>query len=244
MSAGVELRRGPDRWLACARRGRSPRRSPHERRGQQLTSYHCCGGVRTSARSTRVYALVLLLLFLVAPVSCVALSAAAQESQARKTYRIGFLRAGQPPTAWVEAFQQGLRELGYIAGKNVVIEFRFTDGGYDQLPQLAGELVRLKVDVIVASGAPAALAAQNATTSVPVVFAGVTSPVEIGLITHLGRPGGNITGWPSTLLISPGSALSYSGNSCPSSGESLSSGTHRIPPTRYSSRGRRSQRAR
>jgi putative ABC transport system substrate-binding protein len=106
---------------------------------------------------------------------------------------IGFLRAGKPPKTWVEAFQQGLRERGYVDGQNVVVEFRFTDGSVDQLPQLAEELVRLKVDVILASTAPSALAAKKATASVPIVFV-VTNPVEIGLVPSLGRPGGNITG--------------------------------------------------
>ena len=73
---------------------------------------------------------------------------AAQAQKPTKVYRIGFLRAGSPPKIWVEAFQQGLRERGYVDGQNVVIEFRFTDGSHDQLPQLAEELVRSKVDVI------------------------------------------------------------------------------------------------
>ena len=118
----------------------------------------------------------------------------AQEHQAGKVYRIGFLRAGQPPKSWVEAFQQGLRERGYVDGQNVVVEFRFTDGSVDQLPRLAEELVRLKVDVIVASAAPPALAAKKATTSVPIVFVSVVDPVELGLIPSLGRPAGNLTG--------------------------------------------------
>src|ERR1700730_3394824 len=98
------------------------------------------------------------------------LAAEAQAQKAGKVYRIGFLRAGQPPKPWVEAFQQGLRERGYVDGQNVVVEFRFTDGSFDQLPRLAEELVRLKVDVILASGAPPALAAKKATTSVPIVL--------------------------------------------------------------------------
>jgi putative ABC transport system substrate-binding protein len=139
--------------------------------------------------------LLLLLLFAFAGFAAVLGAAAhAQEHQVGKAYRIGFLRAGQPPKAWVEAFQQGLRERGYVYGQSVVVEFRFTDGSLEQLPRLADELVRLKVDVIFASGGPPALAAQKASTSVPIVFAGVTSPVEIGLIRSLGRPGGNITG--------------------------------------------------
>ena len=107
---------------------------------------------------------------------------------------IGFLRAGQPPKSWVQAFQQGLRERGYVDGQSVVVEFRSTDGSVDQLPQLVDELVRLKVYVIVASGSSAAIAAKKGTTSVPIVFASVSYPVETGLVASLGRPGGNITG--------------------------------------------------
>jgi putative ABC transport system substrate-binding protein len=103
---------------------------------------------------------------LFASASFVALRGAAAHAQAGKVHRIGFLRDGQPPQSYVEAFQQGLREWGYVDGRNVVIEFRI--GSVDQLPQLAEELVRLKVDVIVASAAPSALAAKKATTSVVV----------------------------------------------------------------------------
>ncbi len=143
--------------------------------------------------SMRVDTLILVFLFLFAPAGFFALSAAsAKEHQPGKVYRIGFLRQGQPPESFVEAFQQGLRERGYVDGQNVVVEFRF--GSLDQLPQLAEELVRLKVDVIAASAASAALAAKKATTSVPIVFATVNYPVEIGLVPSLGRPGGNITG--------------------------------------------------
>jgi putative ABC transport system substrate-binding protein len=124
--------------------------------------------------------------------SCVA--ARAQQPQEKKVYRIGFLRAGQPPKTWVEGFQQGLRERGYVDGQNVVIDFRFTDGSVDQLPRLAEELVRSKVDVIVASAAPPAVAAKKVTTSVPIVFVGVADPVDLGLARSLARPGGNITG--------------------------------------------------
>ena len=90
---------------------------------------------------------------------------AVEAQQAGKVYRIGFLRQGQPPQTFIEAFQQGLREHGYIDGQNVVVEFRF--GSLDQLRQLAEELVRLKVDVIVASSSSAAVPAKNATTSIP-----------------------------------------------------------------------------
>jgi putative tryptophan/tyrosine transport system substrate-binding protein len=128
---------------------------------------------------------------------------AVQAQQAGSVYRIGFLRAGPPPKAWVEAFQQGLRERGYVDGQNVIVEFRFTDGSVGPLPQLADELVQLKVDVILASSGPPALAAKKATTSVPIVFVNVFDPVELGLVPSLGRPGGNLTGLVS---IFPGLA--------------------------------------
>jgi len=118
----------------------------------------------------------------------------AEAQQAGKVYRIGFLRGGPPPESYLDAFQQGLRERGYVYGQNVVVELRTTDGSVDQLPQLAEELLRSKVDVILASAGPAALAAKKATTSVPIVFVGVVDPVGVGLVPSLGRPGGNITG--------------------------------------------------
>jgi len=117
---------------------------------------------------------------------------------AGKVYRIGFLRAGPPPGEFVEAFQQGLGARGYIDGRNVVIEYRSTDGSFDELSRLAAELVRFNVDVILASGAPAAFAARSATTKVPIVFVSVYDPVEIGLVASLARPGGNVTGLSQT----------------------------------------------
>ncbi len=125
-------------------------------------------------------------------------AAHAQELQTGKVYRIGFLRAGQPPERYVEGFRQGLRERGYVYGQNVVVEFRATDGSFDQLPRFVEELVRSKVDVILASAAPAALAAKKVTTSVPIVFVGVFDPVELGLVSSLVRPGANITGLSTT----------------------------------------------
>jgi len=111
---------------------------------------------------------------------------------AGKVYRIGFLRAGQPSKAWVNAFKNGLQEQGFIVGQNVLIEFKL--GSTDQLPQLAEELVRSSVDVILASASSAAVAAKRATTSIPIVMAAVYSPVEVGIVPALGRPGDNITG--------------------------------------------------
>ena len=119
---------------------------------------------------------------------------AAEAQPTGKVYRIGFLSQGQPPKAFLEALQQGLRERGYAEGRNLVWEFRSTDGSLDQLPQFAGDLVRLKVDVILARASSGAMAAKSATTSIPIVFFAVYAPVEIGLVPNLGHPGGNITG--------------------------------------------------
>jgi ABC-type uncharacterized transport system substrate-binding protein len=132
---------------------------------------------------------------------------AIEAQPAGKVYRIGFLRAGQPPETYLEGFQQGLRERGYVYGQNVVVELRATDGSFDQLPRFAEELVRLKVDVILASAAPAALAVRRATTSMPIVFVGVVDPVELGLVPSLGRPGGNITGLATTAADFAGKRL-------------------------------------
>jgi putative ABC transport system substrate-binding protein len=118
----------------------------------------------------------------------------ARAQQEVQAYRIGFLRAGRPPETFGAALQQGLRERGYVVGQNVVIEYRLTEGSFDELPGLVEELVRLNVNVIVASAGPAALAAQQVTKSVPIVFVGVNGPQEVGLVSNLARPGGNITG--------------------------------------------------
>jgi len=120
---------------------------------------------------------------------------AAEAQRAEKVPRIGFLRSGPPPQAFVEGFQQGLRELGYVEGQNIIIEYRFADRGTaEQLADLGSELLRLKVDVILASATPAALAAKNLTRTVPIVFAGVLDPVDSGVVSALSRPGGNVTG--------------------------------------------------
>ena len=97
-------------------------------------------------------------------------------------------------SARIEAFRQGLRELGYVEGKNIVIEWRYAEGKLDRLPALAAELVRLKVDIIVTAGAPATRAAKEATVTIPIVMTQVGDPVGSGFVASLARPGGNITG--------------------------------------------------
>lgn len=122
------------------------------------------------------------------------LNAGAQ--QPAKTPRIAYLAATARSTnpARVEAFRQGLRELGYVEGKNIIIEWRFADGKADRLPALAAELVRLKVDVIVSGGSTATRPAKNATSTIPIVMAQDNDPIANGFVTSLARPGGNITG--------------------------------------------------
>ena len=123
---------------------------------------------------------------------------AAEAQQTGKVHRIGVLvttsRSAQAGN--IKAFQQGLRELGYIEGKNIIIEYRYADGRMDTLPELAGELVRLKVDVIVSNSAVAIQAVETPSKTIPFIFAAITSdPVEDGLVSSMARPGGNVTGF-------------------------------------------------
>jgi putative ABC transport system substrate-binding protein len=129
--------------------------------------------------------------------SLVAAPLAAEAQQAGKVHRIGYLDQGSAARnrPYFEAFRQGLRDLGWVEGQNIAIDVRFADGKTDQLPTLAVELVRLKMDVIVTSSTPAALAAKQATTTIPIVIGFVAEPVGSGIVTSLARPGGNITGW-------------------------------------------------
>ena len=127
--------------------------------------------------------------FLLAPL-------AAEAQPAGKVPRIGFLGTRSPSDTapYLDAFRQGLRERGWVEGQNIVIEYRFAEGRFDRLPDLAAELVRLKVDIIVAAPTPAAAAAKNATATIPIVGISLGDPVGLGLIASLARPGGNVTG--------------------------------------------------
>jgi len=116
--------------------------------------------------------------------------------QLKKVARIGFLASSSSERvkSRLAAFQQGLRELGYVEEKNVIIEYRSAEGKFERLPEIASELVRLKVDLLVVEGAPAAHATKNATSVIPIVIGNAADPVGTGLVASLARPGGNITG--------------------------------------------------
>jgi len=134
-----------------------------------------------------------------------AVAVAARAQPAKKLYRIGYLST--PTRASVEngvqAFLRALAELGWIEGQNLVIEYRWANGDVERLPELADDLVRRKVDLIVAPAGSAALAAKNATTSIPIVMIFPSDPVELGLVASLQRPGGNVTG----TTLTPGPAI-------------------------------------
>jgi putative ABC transport system substrate-binding protein len=117
--------------------------------------------------------------------------------QGAKVARVGFLSGGRHDGGRFEPFRQGLRDLGYIEGKNIVIEQRYSEGRQDRLPALAAELVRLRVDVIVASGSGDTRAAKEATSSIPIVMMQANDPVGSGFVASLARPGGGITGLSS-----------------------------------------------
>jgi putative tryptophan/tyrosine transport system substrate-binding protein len=122
-----------------------------------------------------------------------------EAQQPGKIFRIGFLDGGTAAgsAVLVKAFLQELSKLGWIEGKNITIEFRFAEQKAERLPELATELVRLKVDLIVVSGNATALAAKNATTTIPIVMTTAADPVGAGLVASLARPGGNVTGFSS-----------------------------------------------
>jgi putative tryptophan/tyrosine transport system substrate-binding protein len=142
--------------------------------------------------------------------SLLAAPLAAEAQQATQVHRIGFLHPGlslpEPPN--LEALRQGLREMGYVEGQNLVIASRYAEGREERLPDLAAELARLKVDVIVAGGGAVVIrAAQGATRTIPIVMAGTSDPVAEGLVASLARPGGNITGLSYLTAEIPGKRL-------------------------------------
>ena len=126
-----------------------------------------------------------------------ALCASAQVQQAPKIPRIGVLRTGSPPDPLINAFRQGLREIGYTEGKSILVEYRWAEGKNESLAELAADLVRLKVEVIIAAGPGPILAAKQATGTIPIIMPVVINPVGSGLVKSLARPGGNLTGFAS-----------------------------------------------
>jgi ABC transporter substrate binding protein len=136
---------------------------------------------------TRVWSMVTLI------VTALAAPLAAQAQPAERVHRIGLLRVGAPPATFIEPFRQGLRERGYVEGHSFIIEYGLA-GNVEQLPEIAAELLRRKVDVLVASGTPSVVPAKNATKTVPVVFVAAIDPVATGVVVSLARPGGNVTG--------------------------------------------------
>jgi putative ABC transport system substrate-binding protein len=125
-----------------------------------------------------------------------ALCSPAEAQQLKKVHRIGFLGGTFPSInlARIEAFRQGLRELGYVEGKNILIEYRYAEGKLDHLPALAAELVRLRVDVIVTAGPVPTRSAKEATVTIPIIMTQDIDPVGAGFVVSLARPGGNVTG--------------------------------------------------
>jgi putative tryptophan/tyrosine transport system substrate-binding protein len=128
--------------------------------------------------------------------SMLATSLAAEAQQAGRIYRIGVLQAASPSTAApnLDAFREGLRELGHVEGQTYIIEPRWSDGGVDRWPGFASELIRLAVDIIVVPTTGAALAAQKATRTIPIASSTAGALVEAGVVASLARPGGNVTG--------------------------------------------------
>ena len=132
---------------------------------------------------------------------------AAEAQQPGKVYRVGHLAATAPSaenTRLLGAFHAEFRDRGWIEGRNITFEYRWAEGRYDRLPQLAAQLTEAKVDLIVAGGTPNALAARSASQTIPIVMVGATTPVEVGLVKTLARPGGNVTG--VTIDVTPAQA--------------------------------------
>src|SRR5690349_8169195 len=118
----------------------------------------------------------------------------AQAQDTAKVWRVGILDTTSAKSANVEAFRNALSQLGYVEGKNLIVEYRSGEGRIERFPELAAEMVRLKVDIIVTRGTPAVIAAGNATKTTPIVMAAIGEPLETGMVASLARPGGNVTG--------------------------------------------------
>jgi putative ABC transport system substrate-binding protein len=164
---------------------------------QPFRGFMCRRGVWRRVMSIRATKFIGVLIVLLA-VAFLVLPPPGETQQAASLPRIGFLAPASlsdprvPP--YMRAFQEGLRELGYVEGRNIALEFRWAEGQYERLPGLAAELVRLNVNIIVAAGPNAIQAAKEATATIPIVMAAVGDPVAAGFVASLARPGGNVTG--------------------------------------------------
>jgi putative ABC transport system substrate-binding protein len=147
------------------------------------------------------------LIFLVVAALILAFSLPAEAQQQTKLPTIGWLGARSASAPARELFGQELRALGYVEGKNIAIEYRYAEGNLDRLPALPEEMVRLRVDILVAPATPAAVAAKNATRTIPIVFYTGSDPVVAGLIDSLARPGWNITGFTTMSAVLAGKRL-------------------------------------
>jgi putative ABC transport system substrate-binding protein len=143
-------------------------------------------------------------------------ASAVEAQQPGKVYRIGLLRGSALPEGSIEAFRRGLNQLGYIEGKNITLEYRWRGGKGNPLPDLAAELVALKVDIIVGLGGAAAMAAKNTTATIPIIFVTAADPIENGLVTNFARPSGNVTGLSLDAPGIPGKRLELLKESFPS----------------------------
>jgi putative ABC transport system substrate-binding protein len=150
-----------------------------------------------------------------------------EAQQSAKLPKIGWLAVRPASAAFaIESFQREFRKLGYIDGKNITFDYRYAEGKLDRLPGLADELVRDQVDLIIAPNTPAAVAAKNATKTIPIVFIDVTDPIAAGLVDSLPRPGGNITGFTTIGAILAGKRLELLKETIPKLPGLPSYGTH------------------
>jgi putative ABC transport system substrate-binding protein len=173
----------------------------------KIVAVSCPGNPQSTILNGKFLAFVCALLFALCFMLLARLPARAQ--QPKKIARVGYLAAvtASADAPRLEAFRQGLRELGYVEGQNIIIEYRHEGGGFERLPALAAELVALKIDVLVAVTTNAALAASKTTTTIPIVFMGVTDPITAGLVESLPRPGKNTTGITNMAAILTGKRL-------------------------------------
>jgi putative ABC transport system substrate-binding protein len=159
-------------------------------------------------RGIRLRRRAFLALISAAAVSPLARPLAARAQRGGKLHHIGFLRVGPPPPSFIEPLRLRLNELGYVEGKNIAFDYGIAQN-VQQLPELAADFVRRKVDVLVASGTPAVIPARNATSAIPVLFIAAIDPVATGVVASLARPGGNVTGMTAVFSDLTGKRLEF-----------------------------------